>query len=129
MTALTIATGGTPYPTGWTEASLPDPVIFHDCLGRVIKVGDVLANGQRANCHGRIVIGVVTGFTEKTILVNTLDEGRPAYVTGEDHDKSYREWTWRKGHFNASYNCCITGMTEQQLREITETEIRVFGDD
>lgn len=104
------------------------PFLFHDCLGREITVGDVLACGQRRGSHGGIRIGIVRGFTERTILVDILDDGYPSYNRGEDHTMPYREWTWRKGHFNAGYNCCITGMIEMQLREMTGTQEGVLGE-
>jgi hypothetical protein len=97
------------------EETPTEPMIFHDCLGRVIKVGDVLANGQRQGTHGGIRVGVVTGFTPKTILANMLQEGYSTYNPGRDHAGPSTEWSFRKGHFNTGYNCCITGMTEMEL--------------
>jgi hypothetical protein len=104
------------------------PFLFHDCLGREIKVGDVLANGQRQGSHGGIRVGIVRGFTERSILVDIVDDGYPAYRRGQDHTMPYKEWTLRKSHFNTGYNCLITGMTEMQIREMTETQEGIFGD-
>jgi len=92
--------------------------VFLDCLGRQIKVGDVLANGQRRQSHGGIQVGIVTGFTAKTILANMVDC---------DHLGFYRverltSRKLRKGHFNADYNCCITGLTEDALKSMINLE-------
>jgi len=88
------------------------PFLFHDCLGREIKV----------------VVGIVRGFTERSILVDIIDDGYPSHRRGRDHTMPYKEWTLRKGHFNTGYNSCITGMTEMQIREMTETQEGVLGE-
>lgn len=102
-----------------------DTKIFLDCLGREIKVGDVLANGHRDGNCGGISVGVVTGFKDGKILATK-------YVRGDwceyDYDGSrQRSWwandtgkTWRpyKGHWSYGERCCITGMTEADLRQI-----------
>ncbi len=88
-------------------------MIFRDCLHCPIQIGDVLACGQRQGSHGGIRVGVVTGFTEKTILANM--------VVGDTWDRDeqrYTSWTLRKGHFSAGYNCFITGMSEAELRTL-----------
>ena len=93
--------------------------MFHDCLNREIKVGDVLACGQRQGSHGGMIVGVVRGFTEKSILADILHGG---YDDWWEFYETRRHTSWRlkKGHFNADYNCCITGMTEADLRAIVE---------
>jgi hypothetical protein len=118
------------FPTRHDTEPLKEhvPFRFHDCLGREISVGDVLANGQRRGSHGGIRIGIVRGFTERTILVDILDDGYPTYRAGEDHTMPYKRWTMRKGHFNTGYNCFITGMTADHLREITDTQEGVLGE-
>lgn len=92
--------------------------VFHDCLGREIKVGDVLANGQRRQSHGGIQVGIVTGFTAKTILADMVDCDHLDW-SGVQRLTSR---SLRKGHFNADYNCCITGMAEGDLRQLMVIE-------
>lgn len=105
------------------------PFVFHDCLGREISVGDVLANGQRRGSHGGIRIGIVRGFTERAILADILDDSYPGYRRGHDHTMPHDHWILRKGHFTSGYNCFITGMTEQHLRELTDTQEGIVGKD
>jgi hypothetical protein len=108
--------------------------MFLDTFGRRIEVGHVLANGQRKHTHGGITVGVVTGFTDCTILVKTLHV-HEIYVEPEDqkglpyyqktHSREYNQpqgYYWRKSCYRAPENCFITGQTEEQLVEhITST--------
>lgn len=90
-----------------------EAMIFQDCLGQTIKVGDVLACGQRRHSHGAIRVGIVRGFTERSILADMLDGDWRGLYHAERRDTSF---TLRKGHFNAPYNCVVTGMSEDDLR-------------
>ncbi len=95
--------------------------VFLDCLSRPIKVGDVLANGQRRGSHGGICVGVVRGFTDNAIIADI--------IAGDEHGwrgpwrrESYE---FHKGRFVADYNTLITGMTEADLcqaAKISESE-------
>ena len=93
--------------------------VFLDCLGREIKVGDVLACGQRRQSHGGIQVGIVTGFTAKSILADMIDCDY-LYWSGKAQRLTSRGL--HKGHFNADYNCCITGMSEDALKSLITLE-------
>ncbi len=93
---------------------------FNDCLGRAITVGDVLANGQRQGSHGGMSIGIVRGFTERTIVVDALVRD---YATQGHPDRTKRVRNiLSRTKFSAPYNCCITGMTEEELRKIAHID-------
>lgn len=98
-------------------------MLFHDCLGREIQEGDVLASGYRKDAHGGIRIGIVRGFSVKSILVDVLDDGYPPEQVGRNHTMPYDQWTLRRMHFNAPYNCFITGMTEAELYQATNQRV------
>jgi hypothetical protein len=87
--------------------------IFCDCFNKEIRVGDVLASGQRRGSHGGIRVGIVTGFTARSVLADMVDGNWNGWDHTKRHDTS---WKLRKGHFNAGYNCVITGLTEADLR-------------
>ena len=88
--------------------------IFKDCLGREIKIGHVLACGQRQDSRGGIRVGIVTGFTEKTILVDILSGDWWEHY----HTRRNTSFELRKGRFTADYNCCIIGLTKEELLKI-----------
>jgi hypothetical protein len=111
--------------------------MFLDCFNREIKVGDVLANGQRQSTHGGITVGVVTGFTSATILVNTLHVKTVYHAPAGDAERSYYErsysreneeplgYYWRKGCYREPKNCFITGQSEAELVEGIETMLHI----
>lgn len=101
--------------------------VFHDCLGREIKVGDVLANGHRDGDQGGISVGVVTGFKDGKILAKKLQRGKWYYSVVYEK----RRWmargdgnTWRfmGGYWNYGERCCITGLTEESLKAMIKLE-------
>lgn len=97
--------------------------LFHDCLGREIHVGDVIASGHRDGNSGSLAVGIVTGFTDSEILVTKLQRGK-WYEYKDGSGKWWMQWdkgdTWRdiKGRCAYGERCLITGMSEADLRAI-----------
>lgn len=88
-------------------------MLFGDCLGREIKVGDVVCNGHRAGDRGGITVGVVTGFTDQSIC---LDAAGKVFEKKEDGTWLNR-WKFVKRHVTKSSRCFVTGMTREELQE------------
>jgi len=99
--------------------------VFLDCLGRQINVGDVLANGHRDG--NRISVGVVTGFTDKSIQAKKLHRGywyySKVYEKRRWMDRSNGD-TWRLmgGCWVRGEHCFITGLTEEALKATINLE-------
>jgi hypothetical protein len=108
----------------WKRRLLPRPPArepnenFKDCFGRPIAMGDVLAHGFRSGSNGGINVGIVYGFTEKTIQVYRVAELCHYEKNPEDRwsHKVVDGYRLVKGNIACSYNTFITGLTEQQLR-------------
>lgn len=101
--------------------------VFHDCLGREIKVGDVLANGHKGRDGDHITVGVVTGFTDKSIQAKKLQRGKWYYSVVYEK----RRWmacsngdAWRLmgGCWVRGKSCFITGLTEETLKAMINLE-------
>ena len=101
--------------------------VFRDCLNREIKVGDVIADGHRDGNTGGIGLAIVRGFTE------AKDKWTPGRMVvevakrGEWYGVNKDQWwakdngdTWRfsKAHRTYGERCFITGLTEQELRDL-----------
>lgn len=69
--------------------------VFLDCLGRQIKVGDMLANGHRERDRGGITLGIVTGFTDDAMLITSLQRGHWFGVTDRWWSPDSTGDTWR----------------------------------
>lgn len=99
--------------------------VFHDCLGRQINVGDVLANGHRVgSCHAGLSLGVVTGFKDHKILVKKLQSGCWFEYGGKRCWSGYGGDLWRfyDGYWIHGERCFITGLTEDDLRQLVTIE-------
>jgi hypothetical protein len=97
--------------------------VFHDCFDRQIKVGDVLAIGERDRNYGRLSMAVVTGFADHDILVTRFQRGN----WHERYDGNGKWWmqsangdAWRTYDSRCAHGerCFITGMSEADLRKI-----------
>jgi hypothetical protein len=103
--------------------------VFLDCLGREIKVGDVLANGHRiGSCRAGLTLGVVTGFKDGKILAKKLQSGYWFEYDGKRSWCGYGGDLWRfyDGYWYYGDRCFITGMSEDDLRKlvvIDESEV------
>ena len=103
--------------------------LFHDCLGREIKVGDVLANGHRDGNLGGITIGVVTGFTENAILATKIQRGH--WYGRSDGSRWWmsddRGDTWRlmNGRWYYGERCFITGLDFEAVKRLVGLESEV----
>lgn len=101
--------------------------VFHDCLGREIKVGDVLANGHRERNLGGITIGVVTGFAENAILATKLQRGhwygsdKPWWMSSDDGDS----WRLMKGRWYYGERCFITGLDFEAVKRLVGLESEI----
>lgn len=77
-----------------------------DLLGRQIQVGDVIAYGGRRGSYGYLHAGVVTGFTEKCVLLTCYAE-------------TWQGWKVYKSRSTEESRRIITGLTERYLMEWT----------
>lgn len=110
----------TPMPTPPPVKQEESPIL--DMFGDPITPGVVLACGHRLMDVGALTFGIVTGFTEQSILVKQLQRGSAWYSkTGKRYwsrnDTHGEHWQFVKGHYpkDASHRYYITGMTEQDL--------------
>ena len=92
--------------------------VFLDCLGRQIKVGDVLAKSW-----GGIDLAVVRCFTEQKFVVHKIVGDWHSYVRG-DYDKPgyFTKYRYARALYEVGNYCFITGMTEDDLRKIVTIE-------
>lgn len=92
--------------------------VFHDCLGRQIKVGDVLAKSW-----GGIDLAVVRGFTEQKFVVHKVVGDWDSFVRGDyDHPGHFTKYRYARALYEVGSYCFITGMTEDDLRKIVTIE-------
>jgi hypothetical protein len=102
--------------------------VFRDCLGREIKVGDVIADGHRLRDIGGVSLGIVRGFkeakdsfSEARMQVEVAQRGR---WFGAGDSKSWwstedgETWRWISTYRTHGGRCFITGLTEDQLRDL-----------
>ena len=92
--------------------------VFHDCLGRQISVGDVLAKSW-----GGIDLAVVRGFTEQKFIVDKLAGDWHSYVRGDfDNPGHFTKYRYARTLYEVGNYCFITGMTEDDLRKLVVIE-------
>lgn len=90
--------------------------VFLDCLGREIRVGDVLAYGYRVRNHGAIVLSIVRGFADNAINVTKLEQRGYAW-------RNNLRWEFADNrHITLPDQCFITGLTEDALKAMINLE-------
>lgn len=108
-------------------------MVFYDCLGREIKVGDVIASGHRDHNVGSLAIGVVTGFDGNRAIKVTKFERGHWHKYGKD--LQWRMWMPQidgdeyrevKGRCAYGERCFVTGLSEDELR--ARLPVRVSDD-